>query len=770
MPSILITQCLQNDFVQPIGKYEKLPNLLHIGYDEARRLMGIHDDDGPVDLFMNWANQQSDDDLEIIHIRDWHDDKDPLQKEHLNIFGNHCIKNTQGAEFAFNDNSSKTVQLVNATGLNDFIGTDLDSILSKYKDSKINVGIIGVWTEAKIFFLAYELVTRFPKVNIAVCSALTAGQSVTSHHAALEQMKKILNISVFNSYGEFCEFLVKDGVEKRLPLPGPSRFPVLTFDPEFSIDKEEEKLLHYLFRDCQSVELKVLGGGFSGSKVFLTSSVDYLGRTEAAHVVKINSLQEIGKERIAFEKVESILGNNAPLIADFVDDMSKGAIKYRYASMGSGKSTVFKKKYMSGIDLNEINYLLKTVFEDQLGRLYKGKIFENRNLLQYYGFKPELVKNIQEDISKLGIEIVKGEKLKVEKDVFTPNLIDFYTEELENLLKNVFSSNFYACVHGDLNGSNISIDSQNNVWLIDFFHTDIGHILKDLIKLENDLLYIFTPINNYDEFIEALEISKIIISVQDLEKPLPKLPEKVKTPALVRAYETLKILRSFYPKLIESDRNPLQSFIGLLRYSTHTLRFDESTHYQKLWALYNSGYYADLISNRIGDLKKLRIDWISAIGLPENAIGLTILPGRKDWSRDLEEDIKEIKKNKITKIINLVTIDELSHYGVKELNDVYTKAGFEVLHLPILDQMTPSLDEINECVSKISTWLVQNEKIMIHCVGGLGRSGLVAACYLKSIGIESNQSIKIIREYRSPRAIETKIQEEFVIEYVQKNV
>jgi len=105
---------------------------------------------------------------------------------------------------------------------------------------------------------------------------------------------------------------------------------------------------------------------------------------------------------------------------------------------------------------------------------------------------------------------------------------------------------------------------------------------------------------------------------------------------------------------------------------------------------------------------------------------------------------------------------------VKELNEVYTKDGFEVLHLPILDQMTPSLEEINECVSKISTWLVQNEKIMIHCVGGLGRSGLVAACYLKSIGIESNQSIKIIREYRSPRAIETKIQEEFVVEYVQK--
>ena len=37
--SILITQCLQNDFTKLIGKFESIPNLLHIGYDEARRIL-----------------------------------------------------------------------------------------------------------------------------------------------------------------------------------------------------------------------------------------------------------------------------------------------------------------------------------------------------------------------------------------------------------------------------------------------------------------------------------------------------------------------------------------------------------------------------------------------------------------------------------------------------------------------------------------------------------------------------------------------------------
>ena len=45
---VLITQCLQNDFVKPLAPYTPLPNLLHVGHDEARRLMGDDPAEGPV--------------------------------------------------------------------------------------------------------------------------------------------------------------------------------------------------------------------------------------------------------------------------------------------------------------------------------------------------------------------------------------------------------------------------------------------------------------------------------------------------------------------------------------------------------------------------------------------------------------------------------------------------------------------------------------------------------------------------------------------------
>ena len=56
--SILITQCLQNDFVAPLNAHEPLPNLLHVGWRESTRLLGEEPSMGPLANFMNWVARQ----------------------------------------------------------------------------------------------------------------------------------------------------------------------------------------------------------------------------------------------------------------------------------------------------------------------------------------------------------------------------------------------------------------------------------------------------------------------------------------------------------------------------------------------------------------------------------------------------------------------------------------------------------------------------------------------------------------------------------------
>lgn len=762
--SILFTQCLQNDYVKPIGKYESLPNLNHIGYEESKRLMGINPAEGPVNYMMKWAYDQPEEELEIIHLRDWHDADDPDQKTHLDTIGSHCISGTEGSKFAFYlDSYPRMATILESRLLNDFIDTELSDILKPFEQKKVKVGIMGVWTEAKVSFLAYDLASRYPNFEIAICSALTAGSSISDHYHALDHLQKILGVRIIHSIGEFIKFLASGNSSTDIEIGVRSRFPELIFDGDANVTEVDDQIIRYLFRHARKVNMKVLDGGYSGNLVLGAQSIDMEGREEVQHVLKIGPQESIGQERMSFEKVEQVLGNSAPRITEFIDYKERGGIKYRYASMGKGHSATFQKLYMSGIPLEKVKKFLDIVFIDQLGRFYNAKEFEKANLMQYYMYDPKRADRLKARLEKVLMHPANDEYLKLPTGQEFPNPYIFYRDQLADLIPKINRSAFFSYTHGDLNGANIMIDGQENVWLIDFFHTHRGHILRDLIKLENDLLYIYTPLESNDDFDDALKLSEILFNVRDLAKPLLPVEETgLSKPGFIRTYETIKILRSYYPKLIEHDRDPLQLLIGQQRYSLHTQMFFESNRLQKLWAMYNSGYFGKLMAERISSGGKLRVDWISHELISPGALGLTILPGRKDYSRSIDDDLNQLRIAEIDIIIPLITDDEFQHFGVDDLIEEYSENGFEVKRLPIMDQLVSSEQEMRNLITFIDEQIIAGKKIMVHCVGGLGRSGMAAASYLKYKGLSAEKAIEVIRDARGPRAVESKIQEEFV--------
>lgn len=766
--AILITQCLQNDFVKPLGRYDPLPNVLHIGFDEARRLMGENPQEGPVTFMMRWAYQQPADELAIIHIRDWHNPDDSFQLEHFRQFGPHCLADTDGAEFAFPvPDEERPVIIVDSPGLNDFIGTTLDEHLAPSNRQAVKVGLVGVWTEAKISFLAYDLRTRYPKMQIAVCSALTASSSRAHHFMALEQLQRLLGVRVFSSIGDFTDFLGGTSVDIPLPVPTHADWPMMEFEGVERVADTDRALIRYLFRDSQQVYLRALDGGFSGNLVFGCESVDANGHQQVPHVVKIGPQAAIGQERTAFEQIESVLGNNAPRITAFADSGGRGALKYRYAAMGGGFSSTFQKLYCAGLSQEKTEAYLTEVFDDQLGRFYRAAEREQTNLLEYYWFKPDWASDVKQRIETLLEQPIGVDQLTLPTGQEFPNPYRFYKYDLQEVFSRANGSTFFSYVHGDLNGANIIVDAHENVWLIDFFHTHRGHVLRDLIKLENDLLYIFTPVNNADDLAQALALTDLLLKVEDLGRPLPEVEfTGITHPDMRRAYETIRFLRAFYPPLIKEDRNPVQLLIGQLRYAVHTLGFDESNYWQKLWALYTAGYCSARITKRLGEYGPLRIDWLDPHYTKPGKLGLTILPGRKDFGRDLHDDIVAIKGTGITHVVPLITDEEFVIFGVDGLLNAYQQAGLAVHRLPILDQSVCSPQEMRAIVDWLQTRLTEGKHILIHCVGGLGRSGLVAACYLALHNLDATSAIEEVRRVRSPRAVESAVQEAFIHDFM----
>ena len=153
----------------------------------------------------------------------------------------------------------------------------------------------------------------------------------------------------------------------------------------------------------------------------------------------------------------------------------------------------------------------------------------------------------------------------------------------------------------------------------------------------------------------------------------------------------------------------------------------------------------------------------------EGSLGLTICPGKKDasrdWNRDLDKDLQAIRTWGATTIVTLIEDHEFRMLGIESLADDVRAMGMNWVHLPILDVNIPDNRFEDAWVSvgpKLHDRLDAGEKILIHCRGGLGRTGLVAGRILVERGYTPKNAIQRIRSVR-PHAIQTPQQEIYVM-------
>ncbi|MCB9539796.1 MAG: dual specificity protein phosphatase family protein [Myxococcales bacterium] len=766
--ALLFTQCLQRDFVDRLGPHDPLPNRLHVGAAESARLLGPDARTGPVAQLFGWARRQPTDALEVVHLRDAHDAADARQAAHLDRFGAHCLRGSPGADLvaglgeAVPDRPNE--RFVDCLTLNDFEDTTLASVLAPWLAAPTppRAGVVGVWTDAKVTFLLYELATRCGLTELATCSALTASASRTQHFNALSQLQRLLGVRVFDSVGDFTRWLVPDGPAVVVPPLPPGVGPTVTGAPLAAADAD---VVAGLFRESAEVELRPLAGGFSGAAVYRALSRDALGHDEAPTVLKLGPRATLAAERAAFERVEHILGNHAPAVRGFVEHGDRAGLRYAYAAMGQGEVRPFKALYEGGASDAEIERVLRTVFESILGPFYRAARYERLPLLAHYGFAPRHADGIARQVAALLGGDGHAPTLTLPDGVERPNLVGFYRDVLPALSPDA-DAGFHrvSYVHGDLNGANMLVDGQRNVWVIDFFHTARAHVLKDLAKLENDLLYIFTPVTEAT-FAQATALSAALAGVRDLRAPLPERVEGVTDPELRRAWRTVRLLRSLGAELVDSDRDPLQLRIASLRYAAHTLFFDESDAWQRRWALAAACDHAAAIGRALDGRSGLRVDWLPDDARAPGRLGLTLCPGRRDRRRDLQADLDALQRAGATVLVSLLTDDEVRWAGVEGLPEAARGRGVAWWSLPIADQGVPGHRALDALLDRLGAALAAGERVVVHCMGGLGRSGLVAACALVDAGWSAADAIEAVRAARDPRAVETPAQEAFVAEF-----
>lgn len=181
-----------------------------------------------------------------------------------------------------------------------------------------------------------------------------------------------------------------------------------------------------------------------------------------------------------------------------------------------------------------------------------------------------------------------------------------------------------------------------------------------------------------------------------------------------------------------------------------------------------------------GFTPELRVDWLPAAelsaGLP-GRLGMTFLPGKHGASmrypghvyrRDTTTDLAALRASGVQLLVLMVEDGELRRWGDPRLVELAAQAGLPLLRHPGPDgHAVASVADMEDIQSAIDRARATGD-VVVACMGGVGRSGMVAACALVRAGMSADAAIARVREVRHPTAVETQAQEELVRAYAAR--
>lgn len=171
----------------------------------------------------------------------------------------------------------------------------------------------------------------------------------------------------------------------------------------------------------------------------------------------------------------------------------------------------------------------------------------------------------------------------------------------------------------------------------------------------------------------------------------------------------------------------------------------------------------------------IRVDWLPLSDHRPKwvRIGMTFAPGKKAdskygdgrWERDLDADLTRlVEVCGVQTLVSLIEDHERARYGIPALLPRAREVGLEVVRFPISDGGIRR-EGLVELLTEIEHRSFLGEVVVIHCIGGLGRTGMVAGALLVRAGFSVDDAFRILSRLRGVNCPETEAQREVVREF-----
>ena len=147
---------------------------------------------------------------------------------------------------------------------------------------------------------------------------------------------------------------------------------------------------------------------------------------------------------------------------------------------------------------------------------------------------------------------------------------------------------------------------------------------------------------------------------------------------------------------------------------------------------------------------------ISELLVGSGHIGICPLPGRFST---YQADLKAILDWKPNLVITLTTLGELERAGVLQFPEDLRNQKINWAHFPVEDYGAPAgeLQDWTEISNQAHAILEVGGRVLTHCYGGCGRSGMAFLRLMREAGEPVEWALERLREVR-PCAVETSAQ------------
>jgi len=131
----------------------------------------------------------------------------------------------------------------------------------------------------------------------------------------------------------------------------------------------------------------------------------------------------------------------------------------------------------------------------------------------------------------------------------------------------------------------------------------------------------------------------------------------------------------------------------------------------------------------------------------------------------LEEKILGWKNDGVDCVVSLIEPAEIPGLLAAEAA-LCEEFGIEFFSFPVRDKsVPPDLTRFGDLAHELSKRVAEGHGVAIHCRAGIGRSAMLAACVLFTLGVHAEVALDMIADARGIEVPETEAQRQWVLSF-----